>query len=132
MTTDETPETPAPDAAEETPEIPEVPEDGDTFPREYVEKLRREAAESRTKAKRADELAERVLRLEVAATGRLADPADLPYDAALLDDPAALKAAIDGLLQAKPHLASRRPRGDVDQGVRETPTPSAGWGSLFG
>ncbi len=123
MTTDETPETPAPD---------ETPEDGDLFPREYVEKLRREAAESRTKAKRADELAERVLRLEVAATGRLADPADLPYDVALLDDPEALTAAIDALLTAKPHLASRRPRGNVDQGVRETPAPTAGWGSLFG
>ena len=126
--TPETPETPS----TETPETPEVPEDGDLFPREYVERLRRENAEARTKAKRADELAERAFRLEVAATGRLADPSDLPYDAALVDDPAALTAAIDALLAAKPHLASRRPRGDVDQGVRETAQPSSGWGSLFG
>lgn len=129
--TDETPapeadETPAPEA--ETDETPE----GDTFPRDYVERLRRENAEQRTKAKRADDLAARVFRLEVAATGRLADPSDLPYDAALLEDPAALSAAIDGLLSAKPHLASRRPRGDVDQGVRETPSAPTTWGSLFG
>ncbi len=125
--TAETPETP------ETPstETPEVPEDGDLFPREYVERLRRENAEARTKAKRADELAERAFRLEVAATGRLADPSDLPYDAALLDDPAALSAAVDALVKAKPHLATRRPTGSVDQGVRETPAAPASWGSLF-
>lgn len=128
-TTDETPETP--DA--ETPETDETPpEDGDTFPREYVERLRRESAEHRTRAKRADELAARVFRLEVAATGRLADPDDLPYDDALLEDPAALTAAIDALLSAKPHLASRRPRGEVDQGVRETGAAPVTWGSLFG
>lgn len=127
----ETPETP--EVETEPTETPETPEpEGDTFPREYVERLRRENAEQRTKAKRADDLAARVFRLEVAATGRLADPSDLPYDEALLDDPAALASAIDALLTAKPHLASRRPRGDVDQGVRETAQPSAGWGSLFG
>ena len=126
--TDETPETP-----DETPdaETPETPEDGDLFPREYVERLRRENAEARTKAKRADDLAARVFRLEVAATGRLADPSDLPYDDALLEDPEALTAAIDALLTSKPHLASRRPRGDVDQGVRDTGQPATGWGSLF-
>ncbi|MFQ1002542.1 hypothetical protein [Modestobacter sp. SSW1-42] len=119
-----TPETP--------PVTPETPPEGDTFPRAYVETLRRENADYRTRAKRADDLSERVLRLEVAATGKLADPADLPFDAALVDDPAALAAAIDALVAAKPHLASRIPRGDVDQGVRETPATTAGWGSLFG
>lgn len=126
--TPETPETPS----TETPETPEVPEDGDTFPREYVERLRRENAEARTKAKRTDELAERVFHLEVASLGRLQDPSDLPYDADLLDNPDGIKAAVEALITAKPHLASRRPTGSVDQGVRETPAPAAGWGSLFG
>ena len=119
----------------ETPETPETetPEtEGDTFPRTYVEQLRRENAEARTKAKRADDLAARVFRLEVAATGRLADPSDLPYDAALLESPDALQAAVEALLTAKPHLASRRPSGSVDQGVRETAPATPGWGSLFG
>lgn len=125
-------ETPADEVDTATPPADETPEDGDTFPREYVERLRRENAESRTKAKRADDLAARVFRLEVAATGRLADPADLPYADDLLEDPEALTAAIDALLAAKPHLASRRPRGVVDQGVRTTPEAPASWGSLFG
>ncbi len=51
------------------------------------------------------------------ATGRLADPSDLPYDEAHLDDETALTAAIDGLLLRKPHLASRRPVGDIGQGA---------------
>ncbi len=53
----------------------------------------------------------------MAATGRLADPTDLPFDEAYLKDAEALTAAIDDLLARKPHLASRRPVGDVGQGT---------------
>ena len=53
----------------------------------------------------------------VAATGRLADPSDLDYADEHLADADALNAALDDLLARKPHLASRRPRGDVGQGV---------------
>lgn len=106
-----------------------VEDDAETFPREYVEKLRRESAEYRTRAKRADDLAAQLHTARVAATGRLADPADLPYAEDLDDD--ALGAAIDELLTAKPHLATRRPRGDVDQGPRTTADAPVGWGSLF-
>lgn len=95
-----------------------APEDEpDTFPRAYVEQLRREAAEQRVKAKRADELGHRLHLALVAATGRLADPDDLPYSPDHLEDPDALAAAIDALLARKPHLASRRPAGDIGQGV---------------
>jgi hypothetical protein len=87
---------------------------------EYVVKLRQEAADARVKAKRVDDLAQRLHCALVAATGRLADPDDLPYDEAHLDDPEALAAAVDELLARKPHLASRRPTGDVGQGA--TPT----------
>jgi hypothetical protein len=100
----------------------QLPE-GDTFPRDYVERLRAEAAERRVAAKEAEERAERFGRElfaeRVAATGRLADPTDLAYDPALLDDQDALGAALDDLVTRKPHLASRRPVGDVDQGARE-------------
>lgn len=89
----------------------------ETFPREYVEKLRKEAAEARLKAKKADEYARELFAARVAATGRLADPTDLPFDAGHLDSPDALNAAIDALLDAKPHLASRVPRGNVGQGA---------------
>ena len=103
-------------------------EPGDTFPREYVEKLRTEAAGHRTKAKEAEgkvetavaeavkPLQERIFGLLVAGTGRLADPTDLPFNPELLDE-AALNSAIDALLAAKPHLAKRKVQGDVGQGT---------------
>ncbi|ALI26933.1 hypothetical protein XA26_30980 [Mycolicibacterium fortuitum] len=92
--------------------------DATTFSRTYVEKLRRENAGYRERASRADELAQRLHTALVAATGRMADATDLPFDAAHLDDEQALTDAIDELLTKKPHLASRRPFGDVGQGNR--------------
>ena len=86
---------------------------GDTFPRDYVEKLRAENAENRVKAKRADDLAHRLHEALTAATGRLQDPRDLQFDETHLDDPQALTTAIESLLEAKPHLASRRVVGDI-------------------
>ncbi len=92
-------------------------EEPETFPREYVEKLRDEAAKHRTRAQRADALAARLHTALVAATGRLADPSDLPFEESHLDDAETLTTAIDELLTRKPHLASRRPVGDVGQGT---------------
>ncbi|QNK54290.1 hypothetical protein H7F30_12230 [Dermacoccus sp. PAMC28757] len=93
------------------------PSGDETFPREYVEKLRKENADARVKAKRADDLAARLHTALVAATGRLADPSDLEFDDAHLDDADALNAAVDELLARKPHLASRRPVGSIGQGA---------------
>ena len=93
-------------------------------PRAYVEELRGEAAGRRSALREAEERAERYGRelfaARIAATGRLADPTDLTYDPAFLDDQEALGAALDDLVARKPHLASRRPTGDVDQGARES------------
>lgn len=86
------------------------------FSRTYVEKLRRESAGYRERANQADALAQRLHTALVAATGRMADPTDLPFDTAHLDDEQALTGAIDDLLTLKPHLATRRPFGDVGQG----------------
>ena len=103
-----------------------------TFPREYVEQLRKENADRR---KRAEELEGRnarlvagLLRAEVVADGRLADPADLLDDAdatVLLGDDDApdsekVKAAVSELLGRKPHYA-KRISGDVGQGARPGP-----------
>jgi len=107
---------------------PTAPTDGmeeaDTFPREYVERLRTEAAEHRTAARSARDALEpvqaRLHGLLVAATGRLADPTDLPFDTAHLDGDDALNAAIDDLLARKPHLATRRVRGEIGQGDQGT------------
>lgn len=108
----------AQDAQEDAQETQEdAQEDAETFPRAYVEKLRQEAAEARVRAKRADDLARELFTARVAATGRLADPNDLPFDDALLADLPALEAAIDELVAQHPHYAARRPRGDVGQGA---------------
>jgi hypothetical protein len=105
-------------------ETPESPPEGDTFPRDYVEKLRGESAKHRTEAKtqtdRAEALAGRLHLALVTAAGRLADPSDLPFNAAHLESDEALSAAIDELLERKPHLASRRVAGDIGQGAGGT------------
>lgn len=105
-------------------------QDPETFPREYVQKLRRESAGYRARAQRADEAARRLLALTVreATSGILADPTDLPLDGDLVDDdgwpdPEKIKAAAEELVQRKPHLGDRRPRGDVGQGARPDTQP---------
>lgn len=90
----------------------------DTFDRSYVEKLRKENAKYRDRAKRTDELAHRLQTALVAADGRLADPEDLPYEDAYLDDPEALQDAITDLIRRKPGLRSRKFTGDVGAGDR--------------
>ncbi len=95
----------------------------ETFPRDYVERLREESAAYRVKAKRADDLAARLVTALAAGTGKLADARDLPYGEHLLDDDGVpafdrIADAIDTLIRERPHLASRRPTGSVEQGVR--------------
>lgn len=118
----ETGETPASqvNTSEDAQTPTDGPDDAETFPRPYVEQLRKENQTYRDRAKRADDLAHRLHGHMVAATGRLADPSDLPFDDAHLDDPDALTAALDDLLARKPHLASRRPVGSIGQGAAPT------------
>lgn len=89
--------------------------DGETFPRDYVEKLRSENAEHRT---RANKLAAQLHTALVEATGRLENAAELAFDPEHLDDPDKLAAAIDALLEAKPYVAKRVVAGDAGQGPR--------------
>ncbi|PZU48449.1 MAG: hypothetical protein DI566_04240 [Microbacterium sp.] len=104
-----------PDAgdANATPEV----DDAETFPRDYVLKLRDENAKYRQRAADRDEIAAKLHTALVRATGRLQDADDLPFDQTHLDDPDALTAALDALLTAKPHLATRKPMGSIGQGV---------------
>ena len=123
----EAPEAPSGDQdGAQTPETPEI--GSETFSRAYVEKLRAENAEHRTKAKRAEVLASRLLAatVEKATTGILADPTDLPVSDDLYDDdgfPDADKIteAARALVERKPHLADRRPSAPVEQGPRGQP-----------
>ena len=113
---DETNPAPEEPTVEEPVEEP-TDEEQDTFPREYVEKLRDENAKYRQRAQKADDLAHRLHNALTEATGRLQDASDLPYDESHLDDPEALQRAIQELLEKKPHLGSRKPAGNIGQGV---------------
>lgn len=119
----ETDQDPAEDDDTDQEEDDEPDDHAETFTRTYVEKLRRENQRYRERAGEADGLAQRLHTALVAATGKLADPTDLEFDAAHLDEadgPDALTAAIDELIERKPHLASRRPVGDIGQGATRT------------
>ncbi|KAB1947676.1 hypothetical protein F8227_08980 [Brevibacterium linens ATCC 9172] len=98
-------------------EIPESDDEQDTFPRDYVEKLRDESAKYRQRAQRADELAQKLHKTLVESTGRLMNADDLEFDEKHLDDPEKLTEAIDELLEAKPYLGKRTPKGDIGQGA---------------
>lgn len=108
-------------------------EEAETFPRSYVEKLRRESATYRTRAAQADALADALWTARVAASGALADPTDLPRpeDADALD-PEAVTSAVSELLERKPHLAARVPRGNVGQGFSKAAEPVSLLGMLRG
>src|SRR5690625_2605830 len=93
-------------------------DDSDQFPRPYVERLRARSAGYRARAKaaegRAAELERALFTERVRALDVLADPSDLPYDPEALDDPDALRAAVDELVAKRPHL---RRRGVADPGT---------------
>lgn len=88
----------------------ETPEPaGDTFSREYVEKLRGESARSRKASKEAaDRLAEleqKYVTARVAALGELADPSALPYSRDLVEmDDDALAEHVTAFLKQAPHM----------------------------
>ena len=101
----------APEGDDEQQQAPEGEPEGDTFPREYVTRLRDQNA---TYRKRSRDMETRAVRAEhalfterVRGLGILADPADLPFSEDLLADPDALAAAVDDLVKAKPHLRRR-------------------------
>lgn len=105
------------DVSRETSESEDPPEKSE------VGKLRRESANYRTRLReseqRADELARELVAARIRESGRLADPTDLDPDPALLED-GALDAAIDDLIERKPHLKARS-FGNVGQHERATP-----------
>lgn len=106
------------------------------FPRQYVEQLRRENAEARTRAKKSEDLSRALVTAYAASTGRLADASDLPVTADLMDndgmpDAEKVTAAVAELLERKPHLAATRPVGDVGQGVRGDAAPMVSLAELL-
>jgi hypothetical protein len=108
------------DAVDKSGNLPDLkgpPEEPESFPRDYVEQLRDENAKYRQRARTADRLGQRLHTELVRGPGRLADSTDLPYSEEHLAEPGALAAALDDLLARKPHLASRKPVGEIGQGA---------------
>jgi len=70
------------------------------------------------------ELAKRLHTELVRADGRLADPTDLPFDPAHLEDSDALTKAIEEYLRRRPGARARKVGGNVGAGNRGTPTPT--------
>lgn len=126
--TTKVPEEPQPegDVSDATPEGSDLesgPDDEpETFPRAYVEQLRNENAKYRQRAQEGDLYAQRLHTELVRATGKLADPTDLPFDLQHLEGDN-LSLALGELLQSKPHLAARKPIGEIGQGA--TPSGSS-------
>jgi len=94
--------------------------DPDTFSREYVQGLRKEAAEHRARSRRVTEANARLMALQVGMDGRLVDDTALTFTDDMLDDsglvdPAKVTSAIDALIEAKPYLRKAAP--SIVQGV---------------
>lgn len=132
------PEPVEPPASADSPpqDAPVVPADGpqddaDTFSRDYVAKLREEAAAARVKAKRTDDANARLVAAYAAKAGRLVDVDALTLTDALLGDdglvdPDKVEAAVDALLAAKPYLARRTPTTPLPQGALPDAAPPVG------
>lgn len=122
---DQTNETPADDDGE-----------GTTFDREYVQRLRSESAGHRKRAKDAEDAMEGLRRelwgYQVAATGLLADPEDLPFDAEAAGDPEAVKAAAEALIERKPHMRRTGTGGPLPDAAGKAPgAGGVSWSSLL-
>lgn len=105
-------------------------------PTSELAKVRREAASWRTKYRDAEKQLEQLDTLKqelfysrVKETGRLADATDMEYSAELVNDQDGMSAAIDDLLDAKPHLKART-FGNVGQHDRP-PASAISLGSIL-
>lgn len=109
-------------------------EEQDTFPRDYVEKLRKESADYRTRAQRAEEAEKRLHDLAVAqaVSGILVRADELHWREEFADadgwpDHDKIRAAAEELVAQRPYLG--RPSGDVGQGRHDDEKAAA---SLMG
>ena len=99
----------------------EQTEEPETFPRSYVEDLRQENGKYRQRAQTGRPYAQRLHTELVRATGKLADPTDMPFDETHLDSPDTLTEAIDELL----HASRTWPRVGRPDDIGQGATPSA-------
>lgn len=106
----------------------------DMFPREYVEKLRKESqglrdrlreaeAGTQTMTEELEQVRRQLHKALVNADGRLVDADALEYNEDHLSDPEAMAAAVGELLASKPYLSAKRFQGTVRQGAEPVAAP---------
>lgn len=114
---------PAPEGDQDDDEGDDEDDGSDTFPRPYVERLRARSAGYRARAKDAEartgELERALFTERVRALDVLADPADLPFNADLLDDADGLRTAVAELVRSRPHYRRRGTTSSAGTGSRE-------------
>lgn len=88
-----------------------------------IKAVRREAANYRTKLREREteleSMKSELFAAKVSASGLFADPTDMPVNLDLVSDDEALTAAMEALLESKPHLRARQ-FGNIGQGERGT------------
>jgi hypothetical protein len=113
-------------APETNEENHETETDGDTivYAKSDLAKLRRSQDAYRQRAKTAEgrvaDLVQQRHEALVRLDGRLQDSTDLPFDPDAVLEPDQITETITEMITAKPHLKSRKPTGDIGQGVRGT------------
>lgn len=122
-----------PEPADDGPEDDGTEQDDDGSDSTPLQRARRDAAKYRRRLRdtesRLESLQRELFTAKVRATGRLADPTDMPFDPELLDSDDGLTEAIDALTEAKPHLKARA-FGDIGQ--REVDSrPAVSIGSIL-
>lgn len=121
----ETTDTPDVPDGHETPDAEhpndEPDENAETFPRSYVEKLRKENQGYRQRANtaeaRVDELSRALWAARVEATGEVENAAEVRYNADIADDADAITEAVHAAVSERPYIAKRKVSGSVGQGV---------------
>lgn len=109
----------------------------DELTREKLAKLRNEARNLRSRLRAAEELAAKsdslsraLFTARVAATGKVENPAEIPFSADLLDDADALNAAIDAAIADRPYIKARN-FAPVGQGEHGEPVGPQDFSMLF-
>ncbi|MUL80510.1 MULTISPECIES: hypothetical protein [unclassified Mycolicibacterium] len=112
-----------------------APEDTDETTQAKLSKLRSEAHNLRERTKaaesRADELSRALWTARVTATGKVENPAEIAYNAEILDDLDAMNEAIDAAIAERPYIRSRKVIGDAGQGERGEVTGPQDFSGLF-
>lgn len=128
-------DTTATEASEGITEDTDTSTELDEATQENLRKLRSESKNLRERAKaaeaRADELARALFTARVAATGLVANAAEIPFDADVLDDADALTAAIETAIADRPYIKARKVYGDAGQGDRGNVTGPKDFSGLF-